>query len=89
MIKDFTTQYNKLVALVFGNLWMFLLKRHDIRVVLSKTALSYYQRWFKKKQLSYVYNTRCVDISKTLSDEEKRELQQFKGKAFYWGLMPC
>lgn len=86
VIKDFTTQYNKLVALIFGNLWMFLLKRHDIRVVLSKTSLSYYQRWFKKKQLSYVYNTRCVDISKTLSDEEKRELQQFKGKAFLLGI---
>lgn len=86
VIKDFTTQYNKLIAVIFGNLWMLMLRRHDMRVVLSKSAYAYYQSWFKKDQLIYIYNTRSVDSNIGLTDREEKELLDFKGKCPFIGV---
>ncbi len=79
VLKDFTAQYNRLTAWTFGNLWMGLLSRHDMRVVLSCTAKDYYRRWFGNRRIAYVYNSRSLDKSKTLSSEELEELDAFRG----------
>lgn len=86
VMKDLTTQYNRWVAFLFGNLWMFMLTRHDMRVVLSKTALEYYKHWFGHRRLTYVYNSRYVDVSETLSKSELLELDEFKGNSILLGI---
>jgi glycosyltransferase involved in cell wall biosynthesis len=79
VIPDLKSQYNPLIAQVFGNLWMKRwLKRHDRIVVLSRDAMKYYRRWFSPAKLTYAYNTRNPDTSKTLNSEELSEVQQFK-----------
>lgn len=80
VMKDFSAQYNKLTAFVFGNLWMALLHRHDMRVVLSLAAKEYYLHWFEARQLEVVYNTRFVDIHRKLSSLEESELIKFRGQ---------
>lgn len=86
VMKDLATQYNRWVALLFGNLWMFMLTRHDMRVVLSKTAMAYYKRWFGHRRLTYVYNSRYIDASEILSESELLELEEFKGNSILLGI---
>lgn len=86
VLKDFSAQYNRLLALILGNLWMFLLLRHDLCVVLSKTAVAYYKRWLNNKRLTYVYNSRNLDISKELSEDEINKIIQFKGESVLLGI---
>lgn len=86
VLEDFTATYNKIVALVFGHLWMLFIKRHDVKVVLSKVARQYYSRWFNPDKLVCIYNTRIVCTDKKLSDNEERELMQFKGKSTFLGV---
>lgn len=86
VLKDFAAQYNRLTAWTAGNLWMALLARHDMRVVLSRTAVAYYRRWFGRRRLTYVYNSRSVDALATLSAAERAELEAFRGEAALLGV---
>lgn len=81
VMEDFRHQYNLLIACVFGRLWMHWLTKHDKIVTLSMDAMRYYERWFSKDKLTYVYNTRNPDKTKKLSDDEWKELSEFKGKS--------
>lgn len=84
--QDFSAEYNRLVAAVFGNLWMWLLRRHDVRVVLSHVAELYYQRWFHPGQLTCIYNSRCVDLKQMLTQPEMEEVKRFKGEMHLLGV---
>jgi glycosyltransferase involved in cell wall biosynthesis len=77
--EELTFTYNKFVSVIFSSLWMKMVSRHDMRVVLSKTAKNYYTKWFDKDQLTYIYNTRAVNGKGELSEKEKEELLSFKG----------
>lgn len=78
VLKDFSYQYNRSVAYVFGNLWMLLLRRQDKIITLSQDALKYYRKWFAESRLTYAYNTRKVSRNSMLKAEEKQELVDFK-----------
>ena len=84
--QDLTTTYNSVIANLFTPIWMKMVSRHDKIVTLSQVAKDYYKQWFKEEQLTYVYNTRKVNANKDLSNEEKKELLQFKGKSFLIGV---
>ena len=84
--EDLKVTYNPFVAKVMSPLWMFLVKRHDKIVVLSKTAEEYYRKWFSDEKLAYVYNTRKLDNVADLTKEEKKELYDFKGTSFLLGV---
>jgi len=78
VFQDLKYQYNSLISVIFGFLWMYCLKKHDKIVTLSKDAQKYYSKWFHSNKLSYVYNTRNLDVSKKLNDKELNELISFK-----------
>lgn len=84
--EDLKVTYSPFVAKVMSPLWMFLVKRHNKIVVLSKTAEKYYQKWFDKDKLTYVYNTRKLDNVADLTKEEQKELFLFKGTSFLLGV---
>ena len=87
VLKDFSTQYNKLTAIIFGNLWMFLLKRHDLIVVLSNVARNYYRRWFQDEKMRVIYNTRIVSHElAVLTDVEQKEIDFFKNGDYLLGV---
>lgn len=79
ILQDLQYQYNWLVAQIYGRLWISWLKRHDRVVVLSQDALKYYNRWFDNNRMHFVYNTRNLDKSETLTNEEVDELIKFRG----------
>lgn len=78
VLKDFSSQYNKIIAYVFGNLWMMLLYRHNKIVVLSRAALQYYLKWFSASRLAYAYNSRNIQLESELSPEGKKQISDFK-----------
>lgn len=84
VIQDLSSQYNRLVGYVFGNLWMMLLCRHNKVVVLSKHAIEYYHTWFSYKKLAFVYNSRQIN-NLSLSSAELSELKAFKKNDFLIG----
>lgn len=86
VMDDLKYQYNRIIAWIFGNIWMRVwLSRHDKIVVLSRYAISYYEKWFTHNKLAYAYNTRTLDTSKNLITGELNELQLFKGDSVLIG----
>lgn len=79
VFRDLSYQYNKLVAYVFGYVWIkLLLSRHDCAVALSKDAVNYYKRWIKQLRLTWAYNTRSLSKKEKLTPEELEQLRYFK-----------
>ena len=78
MGEDLAYQYNKLVSIVFSRLWLFVLRRHDLIVALSRHALAYYRRWLPKEKLAFVYNAKTVDRRFVLTKEEMGQLSPLK-----------
>lgn len=75
--QDFRFQYNRLVSIVFGTLWMLAVRSHDRIAVLSHDAMKYYSRYLPKNRLRVAYNTRRID-SDALPEWETRQLLDFK-----------
>ena len=75
--QDFRFEYNRLISIVFGTLWMLAVMNHDRIAVLSHDALRYYSRYLPKNRLRVAYNTRRID-SDTLPESEKQQLLDFK-----------
>ncbi len=86
VLRDFSSQYNPLIAYVCGNLWMLLLRRHGKIVTLSRDAMHYYRRWFSASRLDYAYNSRSISEKEVLNEEEKKEIVAFKGKSVLIGV---
>lgn len=79
VFDDFRTSHNIFYALFFTPLWMFALRTFDVRIVLSKVALTYYKKfWLKDSYTTYIYNSRNVRLY-DLSDNDRRQIVSFKG----------
>lgn len=78
IFRDLSYQYNKLIALIFGYLWIFFLSRHNSIVALSKDAVSYYRKWIKESRLTWAYNTRSIPLNEKLEAQELNQLVSFK-----------
>ena len=85
VIEDLSSEYNSLIGFIFGHLWMFILRRHDYKVVLSEVAKKYYRRWFLEKEMVVIYNSRSINFSQSLSKDEEDELIKFKGDSILLG----
>jgi glycosyltransferase involved in cell wall biosynthesis len=86
VISDLRYEYNRLVAVVAGNLWMLMVSRHDKIAVLTNVAKNYYSKWHNPAKLYVAYNTRIINRSATVSREELVELQKFKGQSPFLGV---
>lgn len=84
--EDLKATYNPFISKIISPIWMMLLKRHDMRVALSRTAMEYYYEWFKKDEITYVYNTRKLDAKGDLTEEQKKEILDFKGDSYLLGV---
>lgn len=83
---DFKSTYNPLFAKIFTPIWLKILRKSDVRVVLSKQALTYYNKYFKGLKTVCIYNSRITDHSATLSEKEKQEILQFKENTILLGV---
>ena len=79
VFDDFCMKYGKLKGCIGGIVFLLTAMRHDKIVALSEDAQRYYRKWYGKKKVSYIYNTRIIDTTAQLSDEERNEVLGFKG----------
>lgn len=86
VIPDLSYQYNKLIGCLVGNLWLWVLRRHDKVVTLSKDAERYYKRWFSTKKLTFAYNTRDIPTDVSMTEEEKKQILLFKKESVLIGV---
>ncbi len=56
MKEDLFYRYSPFKAYLMYQLWKYAVKKHDVRVCLSKHAVDYYHRLFPDKNIVYVYN---------------------------------
>lgn len=85
ILRDLAYEYNKVVAQVFGRVWLWSLKCHDKIVTLSQDALGYYRSFLPESKLAYVYNTRSLDHTKVLPQALREQIIAFKGDSFLIG----
>lgn len=53
---DLEFTYNWLISLIFGHIWLYLWKRADKLVCVSKAMKSYYGKWFSSGMLEVIHN---------------------------------
>lgn len=75
--RDLYYQYNRLISIIGGTIWMLALKRHNRIITLSKDAMRYYSKIHSSCVLSYAYNT-CILNNTSLTAEEKNIVSEFK-----------
>lgn len=76
VISDLTYQYNRWIGGISGRIWMFILRRHDKAVTLTRHAIVYYKRWLPLSKLTFAYNTRYLQ-KKDLTAEEQLQISAF------------
>lgn len=86
VFDDFVMKYGKIKGYLGGAAFLLTALRHDKIVALSKDAQRYYQRWYGKRKVSFIYNTRIIDPEVSLSDDEKNVLLSFKGNSTLIGM---
>lgn len=85
--QDFFDLYGKVKGAAMGVAYLLTKKVFDRVVCLSKDMMQYYERWIPKRKLTYVYNTRSIDITQlSVSDEEHEMLMQCKGDGVLIGM---
>jgi len=81
VFEDLTFTYNKLISLIFGNLWLVLWGRADNLVCVSKAMKEYYSQWFPSTKLEVIYNGIAeVDNSLTLDIEIIEAINEIHSK---------
>lgn len=86
VFQDFKDLFGTYKGLALSSLYILSKARHDKIVALSKDAMAYYLKWYGKKRLTYAYNTRILDKSKTLTGAERNEMEHFKGDSILVGM---
>jgi glycosyltransferase involved in cell wall biosynthesis len=56
VFDDLSYQYNKLVSLIFGYIWLIIWRRADRLICVSEVMKSYYKKWFSSSKLEVTYN---------------------------------
>lgn len=86
VFADFIDLYGAIKGRMLAVLYLMSKLRHDRIVTLSKDAMRYYSHFLPVHKLSYVYNTRNIDTSLVLSNEERCQIETFKGKNILIGM---
>lgn len=56
VFEDLSYTYNKLISLIFGNIWLLLWRRADKLVCVTRTMKNYYESCFASSKLEVIYN---------------------------------
>lgn len=78
--QDFFDLYGRLKGFMLGVLYLATKLPFDKVVCLSQNMVNYYRGYISQQKLTYAYNTRIIDGHiPELSEEEQREIDNFKG----------
>lgn len=86
VFEDFRDLYGVVKGFLLSLLYLLSVCRHNTIVALSKHAQHYYAKWLNKNKLTYAYNTRDLDKGRTLTDDEQKEILDFKQDSILIGM---
>lgn len=86
VFADFFDLYGRLKGLPLAILYLLSKLRHDRLVTLSNDARKYYARFMPCSRLTTIYNTRVIDRTSALSEEERKEVSDYKGQSILIGM---
>ncbi|GFI34697.1 N-acetylgalactosamine-N,N'-diacetylbacillosaminyl-diphospho-undecaprenol 4-alpha-N-acetylgalactosaminyltransferase [Bacteroidaceae bacterium] len=78
VFQEHAYKYGPFVSKITGRIILWATFRDNKILVLSKHAKNYYENYLPLKKLTYAYNTRVCDMSASLTEEEKKEIEAFK-----------
>ena len=81
MFSDHVFKYGKIFGNITARLVLASTLRDDKIILLSKNMQEYYCSYLPSKKLTYAYNSRCCDEQLDLTNEERKQLLEFKGNA--------
>jgi L-malate glycosyltransferase len=70
VFEDLTYSYNRLISIVFGNLWLILWLRADKLFCLSRTMKDYYSKWISRDKLEIIYNGISEKDNSVIPDQD-------------------
>ena len=86
VFDDLKYVYGRFKGFVYSLLFLLFATRQDRLITLSKDAQEYYEKWFPKRKLTYIYNTRITDKSIAPSESEVAKLKHFKNNGVLIGV---
>lgn len=81
MFSDHVFKYGKILGNITARLVLASTLRDDKIILLSKNMQDYYSSYLSSKKLTYAYNSRSCDERIGLTNEEKKQVLEFKGNA--------
>lgn len=83
VFEDLSFTYNKVVSLIFGNIWLLLWRRADKLICVSNSMKTYYEKWYPSSKLEVIYNGIPEFESPTVPDNDLiLKVDEFKKKGF-------
>jgi len=79
LFNDLKATYNKLISIVFGNLWIIFLKNMDFVITLSNHMKLYYEELIPNTRIKFIHTGHNIIPNKSfISEEEICQIINFK-----------
>lgn len=83
LFPDYRNSKGFLKGTILAASHLLFMRRIDKNVCMSRAATDYYGSYLSKRKLTYSYNTKVIDDSKSISDRDQFILSDFKSKHDY------
>lgn len=83
VFEDLSFTYNKVISLLFGNIWLILWRRADKLICVSNSMKKYYEKWYSSSKLEVIYNGIPEFENSIVSDNDfVLKIGEFKNKGY-------
>lgn len=80
VFQDLISDHGKIKGIIGGLIWQLCRIRNTRIIVLNKSAYKYYTKWFGEKRIRIAYNTRVLDTSKVIPNDDLIYLNNLRKK---------
>lgn len=78
VFEDSIDYKGRFIGVIVAIIWQLLRMRNERFLVLSNAHYNYYKRWFNKNKISVAYNTRVLDKTIDIPQEDKDFFSQLR-----------
>lgn len=86
LFNDLKSQFNFLLSVVVGSLWLLNLRKFDKIVCLTSDMKEYYSRFFNSDKLVYIYTGHSVDLTLRIDSNDISLIKTFKSDRILLGV---
>jgi len=83
VFEDLSFTYNKVISLIFGNIWLILWRRADKLICVSNSLKIYYEKWYPSSKFEVIYNGIPESVNSIAADNDfVLKFGEFKSKGY-------